>query len=74
MTWICPGCGVLVTMPRGCRRPAETDDAKLDKLAQILCGCWVLTLSDAATHRLLTAIIHARDPKDARRQRRIARA
>jgi hypothetical protein len=72
MTWPCPGCGAEVGMPPGCRRPPEASAEKLDKLAHVLCACWVTTLSDAGTHRLLSAIINSRESAEPSKKRHIA--
>jgi predicted RNA-binding Zn-ribbon protein involved in translation (DUF1610 family) len=71
-TWPCPGCGAEIGMPPGCRRPLDAGTEKLDKLAHVLCGCWVMSQSDVGTHRLLSAIIHARDPDDPPKRRCMA--
>jgi len=45
-------------MPADCRAAEERpDDKRLDQLAQALCGCWVISLSDTGVMRLFGAIM-----------------
>jgi hypothetical protein len=56
--WTCPGCGAVVAMPPDVHVTASHgDERRLDQLAQALCGCWVVSLSNGRVSRLLGAIM-----------------
>jgi hypothetical protein len=56
--WTCPGCGAVVAMPPDVHVTASyRDEHRLDQLAQALCGCWVVSLSNGGVSRLLGAIM-----------------
>ena len=56
-TWICPGCGRVVTLPAYCRPKGEHPDAKaMGQLARALCACWVGGLSEGGLLDLLEAV------------------
>jgi hypothetical protein len=68
-TWKCPGCGATVALPADCRGGAELpDDARLDKLARALCGCWVVDLPEDDLTALLGAIMTGDETQRARKR------
>jgi hypothetical protein len=49
-------------MPADCGVTGESPDGqRLDRLAQALCGCWVVRLPDKGLSRLLRAIMTGDD-------------
>jgi len=58
VNWICPNCGAFVTVPEDLSRAGGSlEDGRLDRLARVLCGCWVSRLSDTSLARLVRAVI-----------------
>jgi hypothetical protein len=54
----CPGCGSTVVLPPDLHLLRENgNERRIDQLAQSLCGCWVVKLSDRAVSRLLGAVM-----------------
>lgn len=47
----------MVSLPEDVRISAEEGERRLDQLAQVLCGCWVVSLSNAGVSRLLGVIM-----------------
>jgi hypothetical protein len=52
----------MVGLPQDVRIVAERGDGRrLDQLAQALCGCWVVSLSNGGISRLVGAILAGDD-------------
>lgn len=48
----------MVVLPADCRDAvARLDGRRLDRLAQAVCGCWVVRLPDSGVWRLLWALM-----------------
>ncbi len=58
--WPCPGCGSIVVLPVAELTTAGRKGAlDLDRLAQALCGCYLLSMHSASLGRLLAAVLRA---------------
>jgi hypothetical protein len=54
----------MVSLPQDVRVLADRgDERRLDQLAQALCGCWVVSLSNGGISRLLGAIMSGDDSR-----------
>ena len=56
-TWPCPGCGRPVDLAGAAGAGAVAPPAELDRLAQALCGCYVLSLGPSSLGRLFCALL-----------------
>lgn len=62
----CPACGdrVLLTDALPASVGPIDDEARLDRLAHALCGCYVLTMPHSGVARLLYSVVSEPDAAD----------
>jgi hypothetical protein len=70
-TWTCPDCGAVVVLPFALQKDDGSKPGRtFDRIARLLCGCWVSALSDDDTLRLFTAVMSGDDRAECRQDPR----